>query len=123
MTMDKLWQTTYFSRENPACQSFVYNNRMIRGVIQKNEGDALDYLNDVKPRTSAVVWFPENATPLTQPFMKGQYLTSNGFRFQIESAIAPCGVPRYWSVTATVDRMKPEPQPEPEPEGSDDAGN
>lgn len=119
--MDKLWEQTYFSAANPALQSFVYQSKIIKGVVQKNEGDPLDYLNDIKPKTSAVIWFPVNATPLTRPFMKGQYLTSNGFRFQIESAIAPCGVPRYWSVTATVDRMKPEPTQE--PEESEDAGD
>ena len=121
--MDKLWEQTYFSAANPALQSFVYQSRIIKGVVQKNECDHLDYLNDIKPKTSAVIWFPVNATPLTRPFMKGQYLTSNGFRYQIESAIAPCGVPRYWSVTATVDRMKPEPTPEPEPEEQDDVGD
>lgn len=123
MTMDKLWQQTYFSRENPACQTFVYNERIIRGVIQKNEADALDYLNDVKPRTSAVVWFPANAVPLNNPFRKGQFFTSGQFRFQIESVIAPCGVPAFWSVTALVDRMKPQTEPEPEPEESEDAGD
>lgn len=121
--MDKLWEQTYFSTANVALQSFAYQSRIIKGVIQKNEGDPLDYLNDIKPKTSAVIWFPVNATPLTQPFMKGQYLTSNGFRYQIESAIAPCGVPRYWSVTATVDRMKPEPTPELEPEEQDNVGD
>ena len=119
--MDKLWEQTYFSTANPALQSFIYQNKAIKGVVQKNEGDPLDYLNDVKPKTSAVIWFPVNATPLTRPFMKGQYLTSNGFRYQIESAIAPCGIPRYWSVTAIVDRMKPEPTQE--PEESEDAGD
>ena len=120
MTMDKVWETTYFSRLNPACQTFVYSNRIIRGVIQKNEGDALDYLNDVKPRTSAVVWFPENAAPLNNPFKKGQFFTSGQYRFQIESVIAPCGVPAFWSVTALVDRIKQPAQTETEAQNDAD---